>query len=107
MRHTLFPGQLAEGEDRLLLDFKVGIVLDGRVQSADGFLARSPKDPVLISDERYTYVAEGLESVWGIQLEQTPQPLFRIEPRWNYFGKLIRDLFHPSGYTSVPPGDFH
>jgi inner membrane protein len=70
---------------------------------ADGFLARSPKDPLLIADERYTYVPEGMESVWGIQVEQIDTPRFRITPRWNYFGKLAGDLFCPQGYAAVPP----
>ena len=63
------------------------------VKFSDGYAARSPADPLLISDQRYAYDAEGLDAVWGIQLEQTDRPLFRITPRWNYIGKLARDLF--------------
>jgi len=69
---------------------------------ADGFVARSPTDPLLISDQRYTYSPEGLDAVWGLQLENTDSPLFRITPRWNYFGALARDLFRPRGYAAIP-----
>jgi hypothetical protein len=68
---------------------------------ADGFLARSPNDRLLLADERYTYMPESLDPVWGIQLEQTANPIFRITPRWHYFGKLLRDLVAPRGYTLV------
>lgn len=70
---------------------------------ADGFVARSPADPLLIADQRYTYLPEGLEPVWGLQLEETAMPQFRITPRWNYFGRLFGDLFRPTGYAAVPP----
>jgi hypothetical protein len=69
---------------------------------ADGFVARSPADPLLIADQRYTYLPEGLEPVWGLQLEETTVPQFRITPRWNYFGRLFRDLFRPDGYGAIP-----
>ena len=69
---------------------------------ADGFVARAPADPLLISDQRYTYFPEGLEPVWGLRLENTETPLFRITPRWNYLGKLARDLFRPGGYAAIP-----
>ncbi len=67
-----------------------------------GFVARSPTDPLLIGDERYTYTPEGFDPVWGLQVEQTPAALFRITPRWNYFGKLALDLFEPRGYAPIP-----
>ncbi len=48
---------------------------------SDGFVARSHTDPLLISDQRYTYLPETFDAVWGIQLEETDRPLFRITPR--------------------------
>lgn len=71
-------------------------------EMADGFIARSPSDPLLIADQRYTYTPEGLDPVWGVQLENTATAQFRITPRWNYFGKLFRDLFRPVGYIPIP-----
>jgi hypothetical protein len=65
--------------------------------------ALSPPQPRAArrADERYTYFPEGLEPVWGMQLEQTARPLFRITPRYSYFGKLLRDLFRPRGYSTL------
>lgn len=71
-------------------------------RTADGFVARSPADPLLFSDQRYAYTPEGLDSVWGVQLEHTQTPLFRITPRWDYLGTLFRDLFRPRGYAAIP-----
>jgi inner membrane protein len=69
---------------------------------ADGFVARTPGNPLLISDQRYTYYPEGPEPVWGLQLENTDTTRFLIAPRYNYFGKLLRSLLHPQGYTTLP-----
>ena len=69
---------------------------------SDGFIARSRTDPLLISDQRYTYLPETFDAVWGIQLEETDRPLFRITARWKYLGQLFRDLFRPRGYGALP-----
>ena len=74
------------------------------VQTADGFVARSPADPLLFSDLRYAFTPEGLELVWGMQLEETQTPQFRITPRWDYLGTLFQDLFRPRGYAAIPAG---
>jgi inner membrane protein len=68
---------------------------------ADGFIARSPTNPLLLADERYAFLPEGRESVWGIQLEQTDHTVFRLTPRSGYMGKLARDLFKPQGYSPL------
>src|SRR5271155_3493674 len=45
LRHTLFLGQLADGEDRFLLDLNAGVVLDGSIQGSESFLARLLRQP--------------------------------------------------------------
>jgi len=35
---------------------------------ADGYVARSPQDPSVIADMRYTQEPQGIQSLWGIRL---------------------------------------
>lgn len=40
---------------------------------ADGYVARSPQDPSVIADMRYTQEPQGVQSLWGIRLLPRPQ----------------------------------
>jgi inner membrane protein len=70
---------------------------------ADGYVARSPSNPQLISDLRYTITPNGLDSIWGVQLEDTPQPRWIMTTRvgGGYARRLLSDIFTPNGYVTV------
>jgi inner membrane protein len=63
----------------------------GRLQwFADGYLARSPQDPTVISDMRYSVRAETFEPLWGLRFRldrrQVPVEWVRLAFRGRQFG---------------------
>jgi hypothetical protein len=70
---------------------------------ADGYVARSPSHPQLITDLRYALTPDGLESIWGVQLEDTAQPRWIMATRigGHYARRLLADIFRPTGYVNI------
>jgi inner membrane protein len=56
------PGMPADLRERLAREF------DRFSWFADGYVARSPQDPSVIADMRYTQEPQGVQSLWGIRL---------------------------------------
>ncbi len=68
---------------------------DTFVWFTDGFVARSPANPLVLSDLRYTTTPAGDESVWGVQLEDTPDhlPQWQLEFRMSYTPTAASAIF--------------
>ncbi len=56
------PGMPTDLRERLAREF------DRFSWFADGYVARSPQDPSVIADMRYTQEPQGVQSLWGIRL---------------------------------------
>jgi inner membrane protein len=67
----------------------------------DGYVARSPDDPQLITDLRYALAPEEVRSVWGVKLETVDRPQWIMRVRWGYTRKLVTDIFRPTGYVAI------
>jgi inner membrane protein len=74
---------------------------DRFVWFSDGFVARMPGKPLVISDLRYTLTPEGTASIWGLQVEETPAPVWRTPVSMGSGRRLVGDLFRPQGYVPV------
>lgn len=69
---------------------------------SDGYVARSPEDPLLLTDLRYALNPEGLNSIWGVQLEETAKPRWVMGTRGRGLARrLMAEIFSPTGYVSV------
>lgn len=68
---------------------------------SDGYVARSPREPGILTDLRYALAPEGVESVWGVRLEERAEPLWVMQVRWGYTRRLVTEIFHPKGYVPL------
>jgi inner membrane protein len=74
---------------------------DGFARFTDGYIARVPDHPEALGDMRYTLTPEGFDSIWGLQIENTPTPRWPSFPRLRFVNKLLRDLLHPRGFVPL------